>query len=426
MKKKRIVITGLGVVAPNAINTHEFKESLWHGKSGIRNFEDSKNLNCRCQIAGVPPISTELIKEKLPKLLSSTLSNNGIIYALLAGLEAWQMAGLAISDDRKKNVGLVFGTGASSSDVFSKEVYRKINAGESAKLGSTIVPQSMNSGPAAYLNQVFGIGGPIIANSSACATGSESILLGFDIIQSGKSEIVLCGSTEGIGRYLWGPFDSMRILCANSNENPELGSRPMHANSTGFVPSGGAGAMVLESLESAERRQAPVYAELLGGAQNSGGMRQGGSMTAPNPIAAEECIRQAIISSGVDVKDIDLISGHLTSTKADPLEISIWKNALGLDSNTFPLINTPKSMIGHCISAAGSIESIACVLQIYHGFVHKNLNLTSDTIHPEIASSISTEKVVLQTKKLPVNVVIKSNFGFGDVNCCLVFKKFEK
>ncbi len=424
MSRKRVVITGMGVVAPNALGVDAFAEALFEGKSGITFQEESKKLNFRCQIGGSPKITSEYLEKYLPKIHREVLKNNGIIYGCLAGLEAFKMSGVIHGVERNSRMGMVFGSGATGMDAFSESTFHTINAGKNRLLGTTIIPQSMNSGAAAYLNQILGLGGPVISNSSACTTGTESILMGYEQIQLGKAEMMLCGSSEGIGRYIWGAFDSMRILCSNTNEQPEYGSRPMSSSSSGFVPAGGAGAVVLETLESAQLRGANIYAELLSGFQNCGGMRDGGSMTAPNPTAASECIRGAIKMANIESREIDLISGHLTSTKADPLEIKIWSEGLEQFGEDFPFINTTKSMIGHCIAGAGSIESVASIIQMNSSFIHKNINLTEASIHPEILKLIPADKIPLNSISAEINTVIKSNFGFGDVNCCLIFRKF--
>lgn len=426
MKKHRVVITGLGVTAPNAIGTEDFEKALREGKSGIQHWEESAELNFRCQLGGAPPITQEYLDEHLPIFHAQKIQNKGILYGCLAGFEAWKDAGFEMNPEhRVKDAGLVFGSGALAMDDYTGRIYIEINGGNNRKLGSRIIPQCMNSGAAAYVNQVLGLGSANLSNSSACITGSEALLMGYERVAAGLSKVMLCGSTEGIGRYIWGSFDGMRVLVGDSNDNPHFGSRPMSDSSMGFVPSGGAGALVIETLESAQERGAKIYAELLGGAQNCGGLRDGGSMTAPNSEALVECIEDAVESSGIDPDQIDLISGHLTSTYADPVEVANWKKGLKRTSENFPLINTPKSMIGHCIAGAGSIESVACALQIDKGFVHKNLNLTEETVHPKIKEEIPTSCIPLETIEKEVKTVIKSNFGFGDLNCVLVFRKFE-
>ncbi len=426
MQKKRVVITGMGVVAPNAIGVDNFSNALFNGLSGIRLQKESAELNFRCSVAGVPPVTESHFAEYLPQVYREVLTNNAIIYGCLAGLEAWQMAGLIPREERQPKFGMIFGAGAPGLDGFIQGPLEKINAGNSKHVGTTIIPQSMNSGTAAYLNQILGLGGPVISNSAACSTGSEAIMMGYEQIQLGKAELMLCGSTEGIGRYIWGAFDSMRILAANSNDAPEQASKPMSKYSSGFVPSGGAGAVVIESLESAQARGANIIAEVIGVAQNCGGQREGGSMTAPNSHAATECIKAAINHAGISPDEIDLISGHLTSTRADPLEISNWVRALGLPQDLLPPINTPKSMIGHCISAAGSIESVACLLQIRDNFIHKNINIDEESIHDKIKEIYPLDKIPLNSIKQKIDTIIKSNFGFGDVNCSLIFRRYSE
>jgi 3-oxoacyl-(acyl-carrier-protein) synthase len=362
-------------------------------------------------------------------LIAQKIMNKGILYACLAGVEAWKDAGL----ERNKvqpdfDSGMVMGAGDLSFDSYRKGEYPfyLVDRGESRKLGSRIVSESMNSGGAAYLNSILGLGNRILSNSSACITGSEAVLLGYEHIALGKAKRMLCGSTEGDGRYIWSAFDAMRVLCADSNDQPDKGSRPMSHNSAGFVPSGGSGALVLESLDSAIARGANIYAEILGGHVNSGGLRDGGSMTAPNPGAVVQCITKALENAEIAAEEIDLINGHLTSTMGDPLEIKCWKDALKLNEQDFPLVNTPKSMIGHGIAGAGSIELVGSLLQMDQGFVHANFNLTEDSIHPKIADQIPIEKIPLTTFDHEVNTIVKANFGFGDINCCLVLRKFEE
>jgi len=422
--KHRVVITGLGVVSPNGNNIQEFEAALRAGKSGIKRWENLEKINFKGQIGGKPEISQEYKEEHLPDFIAKKLQNHAVIYACLSGLEAWKNAGLDIAPgqyDRK--TGLLIGSGALGLDSFIEHKIYPIDNGNHRKLGSRSVPESMSSGAGAYLNSILGLKGRIFSNSSACITGSEAILQAFEMIQSGKMERMLCGSTEGDGRYIWGGFDAMRILCSDSNDNPEKGSRPMSATSSGFVPSGGSGAMVLETLEAAQARGAHIYAEILGGDVNSGGQQGGGSMTAQNPEAVVDCIQTALSNSGIKSSEIDLISGHLTSTKGDPYEIKNWFDALELSKDEFPLINTPKSMIGHCVAGAGSIELVACALQIANDFVHKNINL--EEIHPDILEILDAEKFPTETANKELNTVIKSNFGFGDLNCCVVLRKYK-
>jgi 3-oxoacyl-(acyl-carrier-protein) synthase len=197
----------------------------------------------------------------------------------------------------------------------------------------------------------------------------------------------------------------------------------MSATASGFVPGSGAGALVLEDLDSALARGATIYAEVLGGNINSGGQRGGGTMTAPNATAVKRCITEALISSGVKASDIDTINGHLTATAKDGLEIENWSEALQLSGNDFPYINSLKSMVGHCLSASGSVESVASVLQLHHGFIFPNINC--EDLHPEITAIIGESRIPQQLIKKELNIVAKASFGFGDVNACVLFKKYH-
>jgi len=231
------------------------------------------------------------------------------------------------------------------------------------------------------------------------------------------------GSAEHVDTYVYGAFDSMRVLSRKYNHEPEKASRPMSATAGGFIPGSGSGALILEDLDFALERGAKIYAEVLGGSSNSGGQRLGGTMTAANSTGVIRCINEAIATSGIDPQQIDLISGHLTATNADRQEIQNWANALNRTGEDFPLTNSLKSMIGHSLSAAGSIETVASILQIVHGFVHPNINL--DDPNPEIINLVSVDKLPIKMIKKEVNIVAKANFGFGDVNSCLILSKFN-
>ena len=197
----------------------------------------------------------------------------------------------------------------------------------------------------------------------------------------------------------------------------------MSATASGFVPGSGAGALLLEDLETALERGARIYGEVLGGNVNSGGQRGEGSMTAPNPVAVQKCISDALQNANVAGNDIDTINGHLTATSKDSLEISNWSKALNRRGKDFPAINSLKSMVGHCLSASGGVESVATVLQLYHGFIFPNINC--EDVNSEILEIIDSECIPKQLINKELNIVAKASFGFGDVNGCIIFKKFK-
>ena len=213
----------------------------------------------------------------------------------------------------------------------------------------------------------------------------------------------------------------MRVLTRQSNDRPEAASRPMSATASGFVPSSGAGLMMVESLASARARGARIHAEILGGHVNCGGQRGGGSMTAPNPEGAKRCVHAALACAGIGPDAIDAINGHLTATMADPLEVATWQRALGRPPGRFPLINSTKSLIGHGLGAAGGIESVATVLQLDRGFLHGSINC--EDLHPELAAYAAS--IPHETIAAAPRVIAKASFGFGDVNGCLIFRRWE-
>ncbi|MFB3388651.1 beta-ketoacyl-[acyl-carrier-protein] synthase family protein [Flavobacterium sp. LAR06] len=422
---KRVVITGLGVAAPNGVGITAFTDAIKKGVSGIRHDTRLQELQFSCQIVGQPQISDELKSEYFTELELRGFNSTGILYGVIAGIEAWKNAGLSIenNDNPDWNSGTIFGSGTSGIDKFRESIY-KIDELQVRRLGSTVVAQTMNSGVSAYLGGKLGLGNQVTTNSSACATGTEAILMAYDRIQSGQVKRVLAGSTGDSGPYIWGGFDALRVCSSNYNNSPERGSRPMSASAAGFVPGSGAGALVIEDLETALKRGATIYAEILGGNVNSGGQRGNGSMTAPNSTAVQRCITSAIHNSGISANDIDAINGHLTATTKDSLEIENWTKALGRTGTDFPYINSLKSMTGHCLSAAGSIESIAAVLQLHEDFIFGNINC--EDLHPEIIALVDPSKIPLKTISITSTIIAKASFGFGDVNACIIFKKFQK
>src|SRR5476651_1936066 len=383
---KRVVITGLGVVSPNGMNIPDFLQAIKNGISGIRFIPQYEELKFNCQVTGTPEFEMEQLRNYITETSLYGLKGKGIAYGIKAALDAWMDAGNQIvSEETLWDTGCIFGSSVADTDVIKNAITR-VDAKESKKLGSRVVEQIMNSGVTAYISGRLGLGNKIISNSSACATGTQAILMGYEYIKYGMAKRMVVGSSEYVDQYVYGAFDSMRVLSRKFNDQPEKASRPMSITAGGFVPGSGAAALILEDLDFALERGATIYAEILGGSSNSGGQRGGGSMTAPNPVGVMKSITEALISSQIHPEQIDLVSGHLTATMADKQEIQNWSTALGRKGKDFPLINSMKSMIGHCLSAAGSIESVAAILQIKYNFAHPNINI--DDPNPGITDII--------------------------------------
>ncbi len=422
---KRVVITGLGVVSPNGIGIRNFIHAIRNGVSGIRKDPFLEKLDFQTTISGIPELDTINIDDYIDKVSQRFLFSEAIKYGIIAAKDAWLDAGLTLpeKDDIDWDTGAIIGAGSIAMDnELISQLHKIYNEKMVRKLGSKITEQRMNNGPTVYVSGMLGLGNWIASNSSACSTGTESVIMGYNWIKDGRAKRMVCGSTEGQGPSSWAGFESMRILVRNSNDNPEKASRPLSAEARGFVPSTGGAMLILEDYEEAKKRGAHIYAEIIGGFANSGAQRMGGSMVAPNSIGVQRCIDTTIKMSGIEPAEIDLISGHLTGTMADPLEVANWKKVLGLKEADFPYINSLKSMIGHSLGAAGSIELVACCLQMEHNFVHPSIN--SDPIHPKIKELIPEEKIpshgAIDTE---VNVVAKTSFAFGDTNSCIILKK---
>jgi 3-oxoacyl-[acyl-carrier-protein] synthase-1 len=423
--KNRVVITGMGVVAPNAVGVSAFAKALQEQTSGIRFDPQLAELNFGCQVSGTPQITEELLLENFTALQLRGLKASGLVYGVIAAKEAFADAGLKIApkEEALSEIGIIFGTGQSGGEKF-REAIHLIDDGRVRRLGSTSVIQTMTSGISAWLAGELGCGNMVTSNSSACCTGTEAFLMGYERIAAGKATQMLVGSTSDSGPYIWGGFDAMRILPTRYNEDPQNASRPLSNDAAGFVPGSGAGAFILENLESAQKRGAKIYGEVLGGSVNSGGHRGDGSMTAPNGKAVQDCIQLAMKDAQIESKDIDAINGHLTATSKDAFEIKNWAEALDRKESNFPTINTFKSLIGHCLAAAGSVELVGAVLQLKEQRVYGNSNITD--LHGDISDLVDAAALPLQTKNMKINVLAKASFGFGDVNACVILKKFDR
>jgi len=413
----------MGILTPNGYGLSEFEDALRNSISGIRFIEKLKELNFACHVGGIPVNFKERAKEYFTNEALLAM-NEAMIYAGIASIDAWKDAGYEIPGENSEvnwDTGAIIGAGLGGMDTIGELVVPKVTAGKVRRMGSTIVEQTMASSVSAKVGGLLALGNQLSSNSSACNTGTEAIIDAYYRIKHGYAKQMLAGGVEGSSEFTWGGFDAMKVLNSTSNDAPEKASRPMSASSGGFIPGSGGGVMFLESLESAQKRGARIYAEIIGGSLNCGGQRMGGSMTAPNPTSVQRCIQSTVKMANIQPTEIDYINGHLTGTMADPKEVNNWSKALGLSGSQLPYINSTKSLIGHCLGAAGSIEAIGTVIQMTKGFMHKSINC--EDLHEEIKPFES--KVVRETINKEINIAAKASFGFGDVNGCMIFKKWK-
>ncbi len=423
--RRRVVVTGMGVAAPNGHGLDVYEKALREGRSGIRFIPELKELNFACQVGGVPQNFAAVLENYFDEEKRVSMNDN-IGYASVCAIDAWKDAGFEVPDADSDHIhwdtGVIVGSGIGGMDTIANSVVPMVNQGKVRRMGSLIVEQVMNSGTSARISGLLALGNQVTSNSSACSTGNEAIIDSLWRIRAGLATRMLAGGAEGPSPYIWSGFDAMRVICRKFNDQPGSASRPMSASAGGFVPGSGAAILVVEELEAALARGARIYAEILGGFVNCGGHRRGGSMTAPNPEGVKRCIEGAVFDAGISAEEIDAINGHLTATYADPVEVKNWSAALGRGPENFPFINATKSLVGHCLGATGAIECVAVVLQLHKGFLHPSVNC--EDIHPDIAAY--TDKIPRVCMDYPeLNVIAKAGFGFGDVNSCLIFKKWE-
>ena len=424
---KRVVISGIGVVSSIGSGKTSFLSALKEGKNGIQYIPELAAKGFGCCIGGVPTVESHPLFKYLSDYNLQDAPSN-IAYAVLSGLEAWLDAGLNIpsfdSEQADFDSGVFMGSVAGNIELIANTVIPFINNGDVRKLGSKTMEYFQLHSSAAFLSQILALGNITSVNSSACASSTESIYNAYERIKYGKAQRMLAGGSDAYSHYIWGVVDAARMTTRKFNKSPEKASRPMSATASGFVPAAGSGFLLLEDMESAIERGAKIYAEIIGGHLNSGGQRNGGNMTAPNPIGVQLCIEEAIKDANIKSSEIDLIAGHLTSTMADVIEVMCWSGALKRKQKDFAYINSLKSIAGHHLGAAGAIETIAAALQLKEQFIHPSLNC--EDLHLIIEKNIGTDNIPHKTiNNIDLKYIAKANFGTGDTNACIILKKFE-
>ena len=401
---KRVVITGLGILSSIGNDKEEVTESLKTGKSGIEYCEEYAELGFRSHVHGPIRLNpSELIDRKLRRFMGDSAA-----FAYLAMKEAIEVSGLSEGQISNPRVGLISGSGGGSNQnmIEAVEVMRSRGA---RKVGPTMVPRIMASTNSACLSVAYKIKGVNYSISSACATSAHCIGNAYEIIQTGKQDIIFAGGGDEVHWTSTLLFDSMGALSSAYNETPEVASRPYDANRDGFVISGGGGMVVLEELEHALQRNAYIYAEVVG----YGATSDGDDMVKPSGEGAIRCMQQAI--STVDTP-IDYINTHATSTPAgDIAELNAVKEVFGEHS---PRISGTKSLTGHGLGAAGANETIYSLLMMEHDFIAASANIS------ELDEGAADMRIVAEREdNAGLNTIMSNSFGFGGTNATLVFKR---
>ena len=400
---RRVVVTGMGIVSCLGNSTDAVLESLKAGKSGIRFNETYRDMGFRSQVAGSVDVDTSVIDRKTRRFMGQSA-----MYSYLAMEQA--IASSQLTDDLVSNdrTGLIAGSGgaSSASQVEAVDIMREKGV---KRIGPYMVPRIMTSTVSACLATAFKIRGVNYSMSSACATSAHCIGHAAEQIQSGKQDIVFAGGGEEEDWSLTMLFDAMGALSTKYNDAPETASRPFDAGRDGFVIAGGGGMVVMEELEHALKRGAPIIAELTG----YGATSDGHDMVAPSGEGAMRCMQQAL--STVETP-VDYINAHGTSTPVgDVAEMKAVRNVFG---DKVPQISSTKSLSGHSLGASGVHEAIYSLIMLQNGFIAGTKNLTN------LDDTIAGMPVVgPDSKAAPLNTVMSNSFGFGGTNASLVFGK---
>ncbi len=410
--RTRVVVTGLGAVTPLAVGVEESWRKLCQGKSGIARitkFDPSSfNVQIAAELKDFHP-EDFLDKKKIRR------TDPFIQYALVAAHMAMDDAKLTVNVSSASRVGVVLGSCAGGMNMYEKNLFALRDEGPE-KVSPFFIPGFIANMAAGEVSMAFGARGPSKCVVTACATGNNSIGDAFRHIQYDEADAMIAGGSDAyILPIAIAGFDKMRALSRRNNE-PEKASRPFDKDRDGFVIGEGAGVIILEEMESAVRREAKIYAELIGYYSNIDSFH----ITEPDWENQARCLKLALNDAGISPGDVDYINAHGTSTLLNDIsETKAIKAAFGEHSKKMP-ISSNKSMIGHLLGGAGAVEAIFTVLTIRDGIIPPTLNCDIPDTECDL------DYVPNIARKAQVNIALSNSFGFGGINAALIFRKFKE
>jgi len=412
-QERRVVITGLGAVTPLGNTVRDTWEGICAGRSGIGKITKFDTTDYETKIAGevkhFAPLNF-VNKKELRRL------DDFIIYSLASAQMALEDSGLTIVNAIAERVGVIIGSAIGGLATLEREKETLLNAGPQKVFPFTIPSILANLG-AGYVSIRFGAKGPINCPVTACAAGTNAIGDSFRIISLGYADVMIAGGADAaITPLCVAGFNVMKALSVN-NDHPEKASRPFDRDRDGFVISEGSGVLILEELSFAINRGARIYAEVVGYGSTSDAFH----IVAPPPghEGAARCMQAALYEAGMSPADIDYINAHGTSTPLNDIyETEAIKTVFGEYSKAIAVSST-KSMTGHLLGAAGSVEAIIAVKTISEGIIPPTINLD----HPDPACDL--DYVPHRPRKKEINIAMSNTFGFGGVNATLLFTKFD-
>ena len=413
MSKRRVVITGLGVVTPVGLSVKETWENILAGKSGIAPLTAFDVSEFSVRFGGSIKnfdINTIISRKEAKKM------DTFIHYGLAAGKEAIEDSGLVVTEENAERIGVAIGAGIGGLPGIEVGYDSYLNGGP-RKISPFFVPSNIINMVAGNLSIMYGLKGPNIAIATACSSGTHNISSAGRMIQYGDADVMIAGGAEmSTSKTGLGGFAAARAL-STRNDDPEAASRPWDKDRDGFVLGDGAGIVVLEEYEHAVKRGAKIYAELVGSGMSSDAYH----MTSPSVggEGAARCMRNAMADAGLSADKIDYVNAHGTSTPAgDAGETQAIKAAFGSAAHSVAVSST-KSMIGHLLGAAGGVEAVFSILAIRDQVAPPTINL--DNPDPEC----DLDYVPHTARQMPIEVTMSNSFGFGGTNGTVIFKKLS-
>lgn len=410
--KRRVVVTGLGLITPLGTGMHKTWEGICKGTSGIDWISSFDSSEYPVQIAGeVKDFNPEdFIERKEIKKMDVFIQ-----YALGAGTMAVEHAGLKVSEDNADRVGVIVGAGIGGINTMERYHSILLESGQ-RRISPFFIPMLIANLAAGHISMRFGARGPNSCVTTACAAGTHAIGDSFKIIQRGDADAMIAGGSESaITPLTIAGFANMKAL-STRNEAPQRASRPFDAERDGFVIAEGAGIVVLEELESALKRGAKIYAEVVGYGLTADAYH----MTAPDPEGrgVVNCMRMALRDAGLGPEAVDYINAHGTSTPFnDKHETAAIKRVFGEHAYKLAVSST-KSMTGHLLGAGGGVEAAICALALAEGVIPPTTNYES----PD--SECDLDYVPNHARHVELTTVLSNSFGFGGTNACIVLKKY--
>ena len=403
--ERRVVVTGIGIWSCLGSDIERVKDSLYEGRSGIGIEQERIEYGYQSALTGI--VEKPVLKGLLHRRLRVGLSEEAE-YAFMAAREAFGNAGIDEEFMMSHEIGIIFGNDSSAKPVI-EAANIMAEKHDSQLLGSGLIFQSMNSTVNMNLSSIFHLRGVNFSVSSACASGSHSIGLGYLLIKQGLQDRILCGGAQETNYYSMATFDALNAFSKRMDE-PTKASRPFDRDRDGLIPSGGAAALVLEDYESAVKRGAPIIAEVCGYGFSS----NGGGISQPSDDGSVIAMMRAMEDAGMTADDIDYVNAHATSTHQGDMFEAIALNRLFHGKHA--LISSTKSMTGHECWMAGASEAVYSILMMKHHFVAPNINFENPDEYSEPLN------LATQTVETEVNTVLSNSFGFGGTNSALVLK----